>query len=148
MVRPIKFLLLSLLLLLENWRNIFLIINAYKAPWATFEDTLQTCEQIGTPATRFERIIVTGDFNLPKMQWTATGIIHDNLVEEALRQLLIEHGLIQTAVAPTRQSVLLDHVFVINHFKSSTITNILPIANSDNKAQLFAYKLPAISCSK
>ena len=106
------------------------------------------CEQIDTLETHFERIIVTGDFNLPKMQWTATGIIHDNLVEEALRKLLNEHGLIQTAVAPTKQSALLDLVFVTNHFSCNTFINIPPIANSGHEEQLFTFKLPVISSSK
>ena len=82
------------------------------------------------------------------MQWTATGIIGDNLIEEALRQLLTEHGLIQTAVVPTRLSAFLDFVFVTNHFNSSTITNIPPVANSDHETQLFMFKLSAISCRK
>ena len=41
---------------------------------------------------------------------------------------------IQTAVALARQSVLLDLVFVTNHFDNSTITNIPPVANSDHEA--------------
>ena len=39
---------------IENRRNIFLIINAYRASWAIFEDTLQMCEKIDTLVTRFE----------------------------------------------------------------------------------------------
>ena len=51
-----------------NWRNTMSIVSAYRAPWASREDTIQICEQIDTLAMRFERIIVTGDFNLPKIQ--------------------------------------------------------------------------------
>ena len=131
-----------------NRHDTILIINANRAPWATCEDTIQMCEQIDTLATRFERITVTNDFNLLKKRRTATGIIHDNLVEEALRQLLTEHGLIKTAVALTKQSALLDIVFVTNNFSNNTITNIPTVANPDHKAQLATFKLPAISCNK
>ena len=31
------------------------------------EVTIQICEEVDTIATHFEQIIVTGDFNLPKM---------------------------------------------------------------------------------
>ena len=51
-------------------------------------------------------------------------------------------------MARTRQSALLDLVFVTNHFSSSTTTNFPPVANADHEAQLFTFKLPAISCSK
>ena len=76
-----------------NRRNTALIFNAFRAPWATCEDTLQMCEQIDTIAKGFERIIVSSDFNLPKMQWTATKIVHENQIEEAFRQSLTQHSL-------------------------------------------------------
>ena len=120
-----------------------LIVSAYKAPWTTYENTTEMCDRIDNLATRFERIIVAGDFNFPSIQWNALGTIGSSPAEEGLLQLLAAHGLLQLADRPTRQSALLDLVCATHHFSYGRITNILPVASSDHDEQLFSFKMPA-----
>ena len=118
-----------------------LVIAVYRAPRATQEDTQKLRDHTDQIAVRFNKIILVGDFNFSKMQWCANDVHSDTATELLLRLTLPERGLTEMATLPTRQSALLDLVFVTSHFFNINAQNMPPIANFDHNAQLFTFQV-------
>ena len=111
------------------------IVVVYRAPWADYGDTkalLVHKENICARST--EQLIIVGDFNLPSMVCSNDGPSGDSPTESLLRRFMSEHMLTQLAYEPTRQSALLDLIFVSPGLAKSCITNLPPVSNSDHSA--------------
>ena len=83
-------------------------------------------------------IIIADNFNFPKMQWRVNDVHSDTAIE---RVTLTEHELTQMATLPTRQSALLDLIFVTSHFSIINVQNMPPIANSIHDTRLFTFQV-------
>ena len=73
----------------------------------------------------FKRVLILGDFNLPKV---LSGTIALNSTLELPSWLTADYGLSQIAYLPKRGESLLDLIFVSAHFASSNIIDLLPVA--------------------
>ena len=110
-----------------------LITAVYRAPWASSSDNESFSAALDTLLLKYTHTVVVGDFNIPNLLTPCGRAIAGHLE--------LEHGLLQLATSPTRDTALLDLVFVSNHFANGSVTNIPPIGESDHNAQLIT--LPA-----
>ena len=79
---------------------------------------------------------MTGDFHLKSR---TVGVV------EMFDDLTIEHNLSLVASQPTRGDALLDLVYVTPDFVSSTVSDLPPIAGSDQSAQLLELPISTVS---
>ena len=122
------------------------MISVYRAPWSSVADMKELCILLDGLASRFDRVVITGDFNLPHMCWSSTIDCSrsDSSAEDLLRRLCDEHDLLQIASLPTRKTSLLDLIFVSSKFTSYEVNNIPPFANSDHCGQLLKLVVPSL----
>ena len=120
---------------------ITLLLSVYRPDWATSANTKEMCDYIDTIASRYKSIIIAGDFNLPGMKW-ANLSQPDSGNESRLRHLISEHHLQQVVKQPTRDSAILDLIFVSQSLSYNDVEHLPPIAGSDHDAQLLNFHLP------
>jgi hypothetical protein len=113
------------------------VVVGYRAPWATYDDTKSLFNLIDAIITRCtERVIITGDFNLPHIDWCAAAPASSGRNESLLTLFAREHGLVQLARMPTRESALLDLIFVTSNLCDCRVEDLPPVAESDHNSQL------------
>ena len=72
-----------------------LLLAVYRPDWADTADTEALCDCIDRLVSRYDNVIMAGDFNFPGMQWSTPGLNDDTKRESILRYLVIEHHLTQ-----------------------------------------------------
>ena len=118
-------------------RTKFVIVVVYRAPWTKNGDTEALFAHLENICARnSEQLIIVGDFNLPSMIWSNVSPSTNSPTESLLRRFISEHMLTQVAYEPTRQSALLDLIFVSPALTKSCITNLPPVPGSDHSAQM------------
>jgi endonuclease/exonuclease/phosphatase family metal-dependent hydrolase len=95
------------------------------------DDSKDMCNQLERIIIKHVKIVIVGDFNMPSAQWSSTSAATSGPCG-LLQQLASGHDLAQIACQPTRESSLLDLIFVSSHFVNSCITNLAPVGDSDH----------------
>ena len=111
-----------------------LIFSVYRAPSACVADTKDLCKLLDSILVQHKKIIITSDFNLPKLYSTAHTFTSG--CENIITQLALEHNLTQLARVPTRGDSLLDLIFISGNIKAVYLTNIPPVGDVDHDGQL------------
>ena len=94
------------------------------------------CNELDSILIKFNRVIVTGDFNLKSCTVGSVEMFDD---------FAIEHNLSLDASQPTRGDALRNLVYIPPKFISCTVSDPPPIAGSDHSAQLLELPISIIS---
>ena len=90
---------------------------------------------------KFDNIVITGDFNLPNIDWSTVTATTDNSVYSLFTKALKDYFLWQFIDFPTRQDSLLDLVLTTIPGKVSNIEGYEDILNTDHKLIKFCIDL-------
>ena len=130
---------------ISQGRQRTLLLAVYRPDWADTADTEALCDCIDRLVSRYDNVIMAGDFNFPGMQWSTPGLNDEAKRESLLRYLVIEHHLTQLVRQATSYNAILDLVFVSSSINYTAIELLPPIAQSDHDAQLLRFSLPSIT---
>ena len=93
-----------------------LILSVYRAPSPCIADTKDLCKLLDSILVQHKKIIITSDFNEPKLY--STDHTFTLGCENIITQLALEHNLTQLARVPTRGDSLLDLIFISGNIKA------------------------------
>ena len=96
----------------------------------------RSCNELDKILVKYNRVVVTGDFNLKLCTMRAVEMLDD---------LAFEHNLSLVTNQPTCGEALFDLIYVTPDFISSTIFDLPPIAGSNHSAQLFELTVSTVS---
>ena len=111
-----------------------LILSVYRAPSACVVDTKDVCKLLDSILVQHKKIIITDDFNVPKLY--STDHTFTSGCDNIITQLALEHNLTQLARVPTRGDSLLDLIFISGNIKAVYLTNIPPVGDTGHDGQL------------
>ena len=118
-----------------------LLLPVYITSCASVNDVEAMCAVIDKLTSRFNNVIIAGDFNFPSMRWHNTHTASDSPDERILWRLVSEHNFSQIITHPTRGTAILDLVCLSELLNSSDVELLPPIAGSDHNAQLWQVHL-------
>ena len=108
-----------------------IVLVVYRTKWSSASDTKELACQLDKIASRYNRVILMGDFNLPNGIYEARGCPSNSYTDHLLH-FIVEHDLTQLETPPARKSSKLNLLFVSHHYIASQIIGLLPIEGAEN----------------
>jgi len=110
----------------------FRIICAYRPPNLPLQSCEQLIECIASLSDIEQCCVVTGDFNVPRVNWQNMTCPAGDSAGNALLTFSIDHSLLQFVHAPTRCENILDLIFCRDEMFILGTEISVPFANSDH----------------
>jgi hypothetical protein len=125
-----------------------LIAAVYRAPWSSTQETGELIESLSNLCSITDDQIITGDLNLPNIDWCVTNINSTSTLDVSLKLFMNEFELHQINNEPSRLSNILDVIITSGRFSNCTVECCPPVANSDHTAQRMNFQLKPLISAK
>ena len=120
-----------------------LVVCCYRPPNSCSEWLLSFNEFLNYVSDLYKKIIITGDFNFPRISWSENVVTATGESERFFHNILSDHFLNQLIDIPTRENTVLDLIITnipvnINNIEVIDPNNFTMF--SDHKCVLFVYQ--------
>ena len=113
----------------------------YNSPKSTKGEIEDMIKQINSLCDRYKDIIICGDFNFPKIDWTH---LNADISGQPFMECVINNYLEQHVEVPTRDKNILDLILSSPSIPIENIEMTSPIGNSDHDSIKFEIRIPDV----
>ena len=132
----------AILLKISTRQLSFHLLCIYRPPASTNHPSPHLIKIIKQASNTYDRLLITGDFNAPNIDWSNSTARSTSPYECALANLVAEYPLIQHIKDPTRHRPndtpsLLDLIITLPQLPISNVLHKTPLGHSDHDCLIF-----------